>query len=565
MYIAQLEFKRIQTFLFASSRLRDMVAANALLGHTLRIELVKAAKDSDSCNTKRNNTAPTSSHAEISNWSTEEMFQHGILSRDGGHFYALFPDETKANLFITKAQTILKNNLPGILAEYAIFEHDSPRQEQDFTPLAISQPPELPIFARCQQSSQGIAEKYTERWLNSKQGGKTKTYISQTTQRKNEHFYDTFAPQKEFASGDYASELMKQWVSNSKSISDFDALAGSDYLAVVSADGNNIGERFKQHLSKEVPNYQASFIDKQKLAEMFFSSARNALKEATENALNNKFSQHKKQSKPLPFHLLMLGGDDLLLVCRAKQAHAVVQAIDGYLQKHPLADGNPLTMAYGIAIASHTLPFYRLYHSAEALNASAKVLARSKADKETGIQPSSIDWQIVTQSWIDDPIAERKNNKIVRYREQDKDITLLLTQKPYLLASAEGDTESPFARLNTLAKSLLDSNKDPGSGEEGNEEPLIARTQLLRLQATLPKGRLQTKYQLNNLSEKFRVEWNQYHGTPEHASAEAFSAPDRNSHPNCYATQLGDLIELIELQYLQRENTANQKNKERRQ
>ncbi|ELR63888.1 hypothetical protein C942_03232 [Photobacterium marinum] len=580
MYIAQLECKRIQTFLFASSRLRDMVAANALLGHTLRIELVKAAINNNSCSPE-GTTSPltgktTGKDTAISDWSTTEMFSHGILSRDGGHFYALFPDKKKAESFITVAHSILQENLPGIAAEYAIFEHNSPQSQHCFTSLTFTQPPELPIFARCQQSGHGAAEKSTKRLLNDTKLQPTKRYISRITSKKNEHFYNTFKKAIEFTSGDYASEQMQQWVEDEKSISDFDALAGSDYLAVISADGNNMGARFKQYLNKKDPNHQASFIDNQKCAEAFFSSARNALKTATQSALNNTFDEIIEQNKPLPFHLLMLGGDDLLLVCRAKQAHKLVQAIDTHLQQHPIADDHPLTMAYGIAIASYTLPFYRLYHCAEALNASAKVLARSQAAPQNGIQPSGLDWQIVTQSWIDDPIAERKKHKIVRYREQTKDITLLLTQKPYLLANNTPDTESPFARLNTLAKALTNPNKadkqqKPGSGQEDNAEPLFARNQLLKLQASLPKGRLQSdyllknisaKFQLNDLSEEVRKAWEQCFGSV--SSAEAFSLLDKteNNHPYCYTTPLGDLIELIELQYLQRENTPDQDTKE---
>ncbi|RKZ90942.1 MAG: hypothetical protein DRR19_08595 [Candidatus Parabeggiatoa sp. nov. 1] len=42
--VVQIEFLRIQTFLFAVPRLRDMIGANVLLGETMRVKLPRLAK-----------------------------------------------------------------------------------------------------------------------------------------------------------------------------------------------------------------------------------------------------------------------------------------------------------------------------------------------------------------------------------------------------------------------------------------------------------------------------------------------------------------------------------------
>jgi len=49
MHKVELEFKRIQTYLFASPRLRAMLGANSILGQTIRLELTELARD---CNAR---------------------------------------------------------------------------------------------------------------------------------------------------------------------------------------------------------------------------------------------------------------------------------------------------------------------------------------------------------------------------------------------------------------------------------------------------------------------------------------------------------------------------------
>ncbi|WP_440055962.1 Cas10/Cmr2 second palm domain-containing protein [Pseudoalteromonas sp. T1lg65] len=549
MYIAQLEFKRIQTFLFSSSRMRDMVAANALFGHTIRVELVNLAINYGASQPPEIDVSDTDNDADVAVecMTSQMLMAKGILGRDGGHFFAHFVDDEdkelntddkkekltaqeKAKQFITAAVKVISQKLPGITVQHRAFDSSTTKQALQKLPFkhaVHTQLPELPIFEKCQQSNSGVAEQLSNR--------KKEELISASTALKNEHYNRVFND-KSLPPGDFASEIMQALTQDQKNYwTDFDTLVGSDYLAVISADGNNMGQRFKQYLDQNKQNY-SSFVAEQILAESFFESARNTLKEATKTALVNTF---KNKSGNLPYQLLMLGGDDLLIVCQAKYAFKLIIELNQQLESSELIDNAPLTLAFGVAIASHNLPFYRLHQAAEKLNASAKILSRSCADKNSPIQPSTIDWHIVTQAWLDNPIDARKQQKIRHYEINNEEHTLILSEKPYLLNATEGT--AGFQAINTLAEKLV-RNKQPGQPQE--DEEIISRSALFKLQHTLTEGVAQTELFLSTLTENFKKELKK-NGIAKSGFSETTN--------NTFTTKLSDVIELIELQYLSRD------------
>jgi hypothetical protein len=106
----------------------------------------------------------------------------------------------------------------------------------------------------------------------------------------------------------------------------------------------------------------------------------------------------------------MLGGDDLLLLCRAEIALPFVvtlcQELDA-LQK----DGNAfkLTLGVGVVIAKHTIPIHRLYEVVEQLAGSAK--RRFRGLKDAGEKSRSVvDWAVYSTAWVDDPDVVRRRD-----------------------------------------------------------------------------------------------------------------------------------------------------------
>jgi hypothetical protein len=136
-----------------------------------------------------------------------------------------------------------------------------------------------------------------------------------------------------------------------------------------------------------------------------------------------------------PYEILMLGGDDLLLACRADKALEFVLNYGRELEKYELADGHALHVAIGVAIAQKSYPLHRLQELAESLASSAKRLYRAQSDRE---KTSVVDWQVVTQSWFEGVAEARQQSDLAEYTTDGRVETLLLTARPYSVFGDDG-------------------------------------------------------------------------------------------------------------------------------
>lgn len=568
MYIVKFEFKRIQTFLFSSSRLKDMVGANALLGNLLRQALPQLAiehgaqcSDFPSSATLSQLDDPlTGSQQAWFNDQPDHYWRQGILSRDGGHFYASFASEDELDQFVAAARDTIINQIPEVRVSYQKASLRALETTQGFpdtgTTLIPHPVPPLPIFQPCQFSGNGIAQHAVAT------PDRQTLYVSDASYQKARLSIER--TKETTRSADVASILMHRFQEETGKAfaNDLDELVGSDYLALIATDGNNMGRRLSAWL-KRPEDQPLNWLQKQAQIESFFHQVRVALRLATWQACNTHFATafRNKKLKHLPFHILMLGGDDLLLACRAKDALPLVEKINDALAHIPLADDQPMSLGAGVCIASHNLPFHRLRLAAEALSSSAKTRSRDY---------SVVDWSMVTQSWIDDPIAARRQNDVVRYRVTGaQEETLLLTAKPYALKAATGkkttppatpdqananpepDTDSPqspspqstslaelLSYAHAIHDAIIEESADPNKQQ-------VARSQLRYLQGEIGRGKRHAQYVWDNL--------------PPHLSQTLTELTGHSDLPwhslggsNVFQTLLIDLIELIEIQYLQR-------------
>ena len=140
--LVSIELKRIQTYLFAVPRLSAMVGANARLGETLRGLLCLDSAGNLTFDGKVG-SLPALAVALGSSWPPgldcdlagqgpidgdplirgtipqddplRVARDTGVLSRDGGHFEAVFPSEENAKRFLGKASQLVQDRLPGVL------------------------------------------------------------------------------------------------------------------------------------------------------------------------------------------------------------------------------------------------------------------------------------------------------------------------------------------------------------------------------------------------------------------------------------------------------------------
>jgi hypothetical protein len=181
----------------------------------------------------------------------------------------------------------------------------------------------------------------------------------------------------------------------------------SSYIAIVHADGNNMGKRFQEY-GREAKN-DREYIDRMrdfsaKVDEAGKTALKNVLKklmnaiDSETNTLYGEFNKfelfkpYQNSSKYcLPFRPLVYGGDDVTFICDGRLG---IELGVAYLkefekQSDKMPDGQKLTACAGVCLVKTHYPFARAYELSEALCKSGKKLLRT-----TEHEGSAIDWHI---------------------------------------------------------------------------------------------------------------------------------------------------------------------------
>jgi hypothetical protein len=175
------------------------------------------------------------------------------------------------------------------------------------------------------------------------------------------------------------------------------------YIAVIHADGNNLGKTIQQigkKLNKKNIQQSTNDIPKNNSEDFIKKGYRNfslaidqATKEAAQHAFNETFidnnTQPEKQftKKTVPFRPIVLSGDDLTVICEAKYAVKFTKTFlekfeetSKYQIEKKLKDFNleikKLTACAGIAFIKNKFPFYYAAELAEDLCGEAKKEAK---------------------------------------------------------------------------------------------------------------------------------------------------------------------------------------------
>lgn len=480
-----IKLQRVQTWLFAVPRLRAMVGANALLGETLRVALPELARE-----TGRWALAPSSDAYPAAD-PNDPLKDHddpaadarsGILSRDGGHFEAEFASGAEA--FAEAAGQLLRRRVPRLRFRILI-------DDAEYEGAHVHVSTDLPVLAPCEWTGRGLASAIIEQ-------GDERPAVSLDVARRHEAARRT----EDGTAVDIASLLSKQTkvhaLGRPQELKD---LVGSGYLALVYADGNGVGRAAGE------PGVGRA---------AFFHTNRVLLRRAVQMAIN----AHCPDTGQAPLLLLMLGGDDLLLVCRAELALPFVVTLCRELAALQPGDasGFELTLGVGVVIAKHTIPIHRLHEVAERLASSAK--RRFRGLEETGSRRSVVDWAVYTSAWVDDPEEVRRRDWLrVKARE-----LRVLSQRPVdVLGNGLNSLEGLLAGANTLESA--------------------PRSQLRYLVDQLSSGRTLGELAFAELSPQAR---NALHEA-------GVTAPwRRSSDGGPWITELLDLVEIAEIAKLGR-------------
>ncbi|MEZ6141680.1 MAG: hypothetical protein R3B84_14000 [Zavarzinella sp.] len=233
---------------------------------------------------------------------------------------------------------------------------------------------------------------------------------------------------------------------------------GCDWLAIVHADGNGLGQVFLKFEANTSGN--RDYIEKLRNFSL-------ALDECTEKAFcqalhvltipKNAPRQFKLKNPDFkPVVPLVLGGDDLTVVCDGRQALQFTKKfIDCFEEetaghedvKRIMPKG--VTSCAGVAIVKPHFPFFAGYHLAEELLQSAKKLGK----KSELHMLSAIDYHILYDSSGPD---------LVRLRREltSDDGKTLLVGRPYVTTADKGPVNRRWSDLCCRITSVLARDED---------------------------------------------------------------------------------------------------------
>ena len=558
--VVRITFQRIQQFLFAVPRLKAMIGANALLGETIRNELTELAQNSPGIKrlswpgskTLNSNVVDPLSDQEIASQYQDDpptLYAKGITSRDGGHFHAVFQTRASAETFLRQAQALIENRLPGVKINASIGEPGQTARPWNQPDACGEQNPFLPYFQICQDTGNRLANHH-----RSNQSPPFVSSLVEQLEEKGDEFYKNNT--KEIIGLLRAARKLPSLDYEPRMPDDLKELAGSNgYIAVIHADGNGMGVRrecFAGNNETTAARLDA-FIEQEARNEVFFHAMRVAVRASVIEALRQTFTPEVLQSSyELPYQLLMLGGDDLLLVTRPEHAFPFIIHYAEALQNKPVPykDGQtrPISIGAGIAIAHHKLPFYRLYDLAEQLAASAKKLYRAQGPGHgvhTPPERSVVDWMVATGSWLDDVETARTRHDLSR------DGRYCISAKPYFVLPATDHDSFCLKTLWDKATDLVGQyTTDEIQAKDDREK--VARSRMKRILRHVQR----TVVDAHN-KEKGDLLYTKEGGLPKELTTGLFpEATLWHQIDGGWLTQYRDFMELVEIHYLGRKKKS---------
>lgn len=554
-----LEFKRLQTYLFAVPNLKTMIGANAILGETIRgvwqSKKRRFAPDPDPTKisslpalavwwgsggfedmlTKYKGSTPLASQEdplEGEDDPTAVATTTGVLSRDGGHFEVLFQCPEKAKAFIMAAQALIAKTLPGVILDVTLNRierqddvyyqaRDAEKLEQDENRADLF---DLPQAMVCEISGMEPAAHRSNLFENKPVAASVDAKQEKASAFDQGNTHDVLGLLRE--------PLLDRCGNRKLAVpNEFRQLSTQGYIAVIHIDGNSVGKKTRKFVKPE-DDFVKAWCER----ETFFHQMRSTMRIALLAAIENTFNANgvTLQGHP-PFRLLMLGGDDLLLVCGATYALRFVIELAEQAVTHHF----PVSLGAGVTIVKHGFPFHRAHALAEQLASSAKHLKAVMPDTDTR-SGFVVDWMVCSEAWSEDIRHIRQKQYL-----QDH---CILSAKPYRILR-HGAEVAPDGK-KSLQEMLADVEKlTMGiTSTTGSRRPL-ARGQLHVLREALRRGRRLGEFAVAALPESIRCSL----GNAGFLNKEGDLSPwwNRDLGGNVYhLTFLLDLLELYELEVM---------------
>jgi hypothetical protein len=220
----------------------------------------------------------------------------------------------------------------------------------------------------------------------------------------------------------------------------------SSYMAIVHADGNGMGDRFKEHgKNKSDREYVTAMRE---LSETVNQAGINALKavadkviQLSDGKLQEQFAITERDNKKyLPFRPIVYGGDDVTFVCDGRLGLTLAALYLKQFEEQKVADNKNLTACAGITIVKTHYPFARAYQLSEALCRNAKTFVRDEKERLRCSDFSALDWHIAA-SGLSGSISE------IRKREYQVLEGNLVMRPLYLYSDSDWRNWEDFSKI----------------------------------------------------------------------------------------------------------------------
>ncbi|PVZ80641.1 hypothetical protein C9426_32685 [Serratia sp. S1B] len=466
VYVYLFEAKSIQTYLFRSGRLRDVIAASDRLDRlvddneeSILYAVLKASDLSSDLVLKEGQGKPTIR----------------FIRCKGGAFYA-WSDERQALLALRSLWTLTVTQLlPSLHFADALSQGHSLQEAMATGRASLANDAQNHIItfpistAICDhyQRSGGAAVPITPLAKRATMGDEeTRTALDLDTVRQREWYQDKGLRTQLLYKFIPEPEELKRKVGYPINLEKFPFVEDDSKietvvkdLALIHIDGNGLGNLLKK----------IGVLLKPKTDEQYANAMRafsNVVAEATKMAsqkATTELCRHLNSEDLLPMRPLVLGGDDITVLCRADLALGFSQSfcqefekqsetrLATFYQQYQLMDKSlpaSLTASGGILYHKAGHPFTHSHHLVEGLCREAKNMTKQQES-----QLAALAFYRLSRAVADDVVVLRENTQHVLLNDQR---TIRLAQQAYFIGEA-----SPQPNMNKLIK-LARMLSEPG-------------------------------------------------------------------------------------------------------
>jgi hypothetical protein len=268
----------------------------------------------------------------------------------------------------------------------------------------------------------------------------------------------------------------------------YNSLGSRNRWAIVAMDGNDMGKQFDAS-DATTPDETSHLKRLKTMSKSLNVCTFQAFLEATSELLNSWIEDlrhdqldrctvsangvNDKKTLILPIRPLILGGDDVTLLCHGQYAMQFVATMstrftelskeaaekakdNGLTSDLWPATSNKLTISAGVLFAKSTFPLSIAIPYAESLLANAKASQRGSANKGQPMN-AAVDWETITDTLVDTP-AERRYRELV-FEDSELNKQIELTRKPYVLGQ-QSVGNSPTMKCLREVQDIFAANGD---------------------------------------------------------------------------------------------------------